>query len=45
MMPARTDMLRSRSVSGEEGTKTIPERCSDKTCPNHDSHKLENKKL
>jgi DNA topoisomerase I len=23
------------------GTKTIPERCSDKTCPNHFPHKLE----
>jgi DNA topoisomerase-1 len=23
-----------------EGTKTIPERCSDKTCPNHNPHKL-----
>ena len=27
-----------------EGTKTIPERCSDKTCPNHNPHKLEPKK-
>ncbi|MFA9262294.1 MAG: type I DNA topoisomerase [Undibacterium sp.] len=27
-----------------EGTKTIPERCSDKTCPNHNPHKLESKK-
>ncbi len=27
-----------------EGTKTIPERCSDKTCPNHNPHKLEEKK-
>jgi DNA topoisomerase-1 len=27
-----------------EGTKTIPERCSDKTCPNHNPHKLEKKK-
>jgi len=26
------------------GTKTIPERCSDKTCPNHNPHKLEPKK-
>jgi ssDNA-binding Zn-finger/Zn-ribbon topoisomerase 1 len=26
------------------GTKTIPERCSDKTCPNHNPHKLEGKK-
>ncbi len=25
------------------GTKTIPERCSDKTCPNHNPHKLKNK--
>ncbi|HEY4483967.1 MAG TPA: type I DNA topoisomerase [Candidatus Paceibacterota bacterium] len=24
-----------------EGTKTIPDRCSDKTCPNHNPHKLE----
>jgi len=23
-----------------EGTKTIPERCSDKACPNHNPHKL-----
>ncbi len=22
------------------GTKTIPERCSDKLCPNHNPHKL-----
>lgn len=27
-----------------EGTKTIPERCSNKTCPNHNPHKLEEKK-
>lgn len=26
-----------------KGTKTIPERCSDKTCPNHNPHKLEKK--
>ncbi len=26
-----------------EGTKTIPERCSDKTCPNHNPHKLSEK--
>lgn len=26
-----------------EGTKTIPERCSNKTCPNHNPHKLEKK--
>lgn len=26
-----------------EGTKTIRERCSDKTCPNHNPHKLERK--
>lgn len=26
------------------GTKTIPERCSDKLCPNHNPHKLEVKK-
>jgi hypothetical protein len=24
-----------------EGTKTIPERCSSKLCPNHNPHKLE----
>ncbi|NTW75845.1 MAG: type I DNA topoisomerase [Candidatus Moranbacteria bacterium] len=24
-----------------QGTKTIPDRCSDKTCPNHNPHKLE----
>lgn len=28
-----------------EGTKTIGERCSDKTCPNHNPHKLEEKDL
>ncbi len=31
------------SLCGElmmEGTKTIPERCSDKQCPNHNPHKL-----
>ncbi len=27
-----------------EGTKTIPERCSSKNCPNHNPHKLEEKK-
>ncbi len=27
-----------------EGTKTIPERCSDKNCPNHNPHKLEKAK-
>lgn len=27
-----------------EGTKTIPERCSNKACPNHNPHKLEEKK-
>ncbi len=27
-----------------EGTKTIPERCSNKTCPNHNPHKLEKEK-
>ncbi|HSE35266.1 MAG TPA: type I DNA topoisomerase [Candidatus Paceibacterota bacterium] len=26
-----------------DGTKTIPERCSDKACPNHNPHKLEKK--
>ena len=27
-----------------EGTKTIPERCSNKMCPNHNPHKLKEKK-
>lgn len=27
-----------------EGTKTIPERCSSKTCPNHNPHKLQSLK-
>jgi len=27
-----------------EGTKTIPDRCSDKSCPNHNPHKLKKKK-
>ncbi|MEK7629776.1 MAG: type I DNA topoisomerase [Patescibacteria group bacterium] len=27
-----------------EGTKTIPERCSNKTCPNYNPHKLEKSK-
>jgi DNA topoisomerase I len=27
-----------------EGTKTIPERCSDKKCPNHNPHKLDKAK-
>lgn len=27
-----------------EGTKTIPERCSNKACPNHNPHKIESKK-
>jgi DNA topoisomerase-1 len=27
-----------------EGTKTIPERCSNKLCPNHNPHKIEKKK-
>jgi len=27
-----------------EGTKTIPERCSNKTCPMHNPHKMETKK-
>ncbi len=27
-----------------EGTKTIPERCSSKTCPMHNPHKMEEKK-
>lgn len=27
-----------------EGTKTIPERCSDRTCPNHNPHLLDKKK-
>jgi hypothetical protein len=24
-----------------EGTKTIPERCSDRICPNHNPHKID----
>lgn len=28
-----------------EGTKTIPERCSDKTCPNHNPHKIKLDKI
>ncbi|MCE9644064.1 type I DNA topoisomerase [Candidatus Parcubacteria bacterium] len=28
-----------------EGTKTIPERCSNKACPNHNPHKIEKKKV
>ncbi|MES2437152.1 MAG: type I DNA topoisomerase [Patescibacteria group bacterium] len=28
-----------------EGTKTIPERCSNKVCPNHNPHKLDPKKV
>ena len=34
------------TICGElmmQGTKTIPERCSDKTCPNHNPHKLAKK--
>jgi len=27
-----------------DGTKTIPERCSDKSCPNHNPHKLDKRK-
>jgi DNA topoisomerase-1 len=37
------DYKRENGVCGAlmvEGTKTIPERCSDKTCPNHNPHKL-----
>lgn len=37
------DYLRETGKCGAlmmEGTKTIPERCSDKTCPNHNPHKL-----
>ncbi len=35
------------TICGElmmEGTKTIPERCSDKLCPNHNPHKLDTEK-
>ena len=35
---------RNRKTCGAlmmEGTKTIPERCSDKECPNHNPHKLQ----
>lgn len=38
------DYLREKGPCGAlmmEGTKTIPERCSDKTCPNHNPHKLD----
>lgn len=28
-----------------EGTKTIPERCSNKACPNHNPHKIGKKKI
>ncbi|MBU0598171.1 type I DNA topoisomerase [Patescibacteria group bacterium] len=37
------DYVRESGTCGAlmmEGTKTIPERCSDKTCPNHNPHKL-----
>jgi len=37
------DYKRESGVCGAlmvEGTKTIPERCSDKNCPNHNPHKL-----
>ncbi|MFH1367101.1 MAG: type I DNA topoisomerase [Patescibacteria group bacterium] len=37
------DYKRENGICGAlmvEGTKTIPERCSDKTCPNHNPHKL-----
>jgi DNA topoisomerase-1 len=37
------DYKRENGVCGAlmvEGTKTIPERCSDKNCPNHNPHKL-----
>ncbi|MDP2695759.1 MAG: type I DNA topoisomerase [bacterium] len=40
------DYIRDTGKCGHlmmEGTKTIPERCSDKTCPNHNPHKLKNK--
>ncbi|MDO8510028.1 MAG: type I DNA topoisomerase [bacterium] len=35
--------VRENGVCGAlmmQGTKTIPERCSDKTCPNHNPHKI-----
>lgn len=37
------DYIRENGKCGAlmmEGTKTIPERCSDKSCPNHNPHKL-----
>jgi len=39
----KCEYVRDNNVCGAlmmEGTKTIPERCSDKTCPNHNPHKL-----
>ncbi|QQS21336.1 MAG: type I DNA topoisomerase [Candidatus Moraniibacteriota bacterium] len=44
---ARCEFLRDGKPCGAlmmEGTKTIPERCSDKTCPNHNPHLLEKKR-
>ena len=43
----RCEYVRETGTCGAlmmEGTKTIPERCSDKTCPNHNPHKLDKKK-
>lgn len=42
----KCEYVRESGVCGAlmmEGTKTIPERCSDKTCPNHNPHKLDKK--
>ncbi len=42
----KCEYVRENGVCGAlmmEGTKTIPERCSDKTCPNHNPHKLDKK--
>lgn len=39
----RCTYMRDGEVCGAlmvEGTKTIPDRCSDKTCPNRNPHKL-----
>ena len=35
--PEKCELCGSLMMSG---TKTIPDRCSDKTCPNHNPHKL-----
>jgi ssDNA-binding Zn-finger/Zn-ribbon topoisomerase 1 len=43
----KCDFKRNGKLCGAlmmEGTKTIPERCSDRTCPNHNPQLLEKKK-